>query len=206
MAERSPPSPPSSLDRPHVHCAADERERPAAIGFDAAQLLPSRSGGSCTDSRRHPLGLVAQRSLSGVFPTGSCDASSPRRATFRTTPLILGAGCGRPLTLWTLPHCCSRGGHRAEPVTVGGVEAIATGARFDGSDGLRFAFTRRERDGGSMRTVVIGCCSRWAPLPHHIPDELGPTRERAGAIRTNYDLPFRNGSESVPPELARGSR
>src|SRR5258706_609371 len=83
-------------------------------------------------------------------------------------------------------------------------EAIAT--RCGGSTastGLRFAFTRRERDGGSMRTVVIGLLLTVGALVGAITfaaslDRLVSQPARYG---TNYDLQFGNGSESVSPKL-----
>jgi hypothetical protein len=166
----------------HVRLPADERERLAAIGFDDAQLLSESLGRAAVPILAGSLlGIGGATLLSGVFPTGFVRRIEPNVGLrFETTVLILGAvGLIGALALWSLAtllltRWAARQARRPSAV----IEAIATrcGAST-ASTGLRFAFTRRERDGGSMRTVVIGLLLTVGALVGAI------TGERASAVR-----------------------
>ena len=195
----------------HVRLSPDERERLAAIGFDDGQLLSESMGRAAVPILAGTLlGIGGATLASGIFPMGFVRRVEPDVGLrFETTVLILGAvAVLGALMLWTLgalllARWASRRARRPSAV----IEAIAT--RCGGSTastGLRFAFTRRERDGGSMRTVVIGLLLTVGALVGAITfaaslDRLVSEPARYG---TNYDLQFGNGSESVPTEL-RGS-
>ena len=156
------------------------------------------------------LGIAGATLLSGVFPTGFVRRIEPDVGLrFETTVLFLGAVVlVAALALWTLTalllaRWASRRARRPSAV----IEAIAKrcGASTV-STGLRFAFTRREQDGGSMRTVVIGLLLTVGALVGAITfaaslDRLVSEPARYG---TNYDLQFGNGAESVSPKLREG--
>lgn len=195
----------------HVRLSPDERERLAAIGFDDAQLLSESMGRAAVPILTGTLlGIGGATLASGIFPMGFVRRVEPDVGLrFETTVLILGVvALLGALMLWTLAalllaRWASRRARRPSAV----IEAIASrSGASTASTGLRFAFTRRERDGGSMRTVVIGLLLTVGALVGAVTfaaslDRLVSEPARFG---NNYDLQFGNGSESVSTELRKG--
>ena len=193
-----------------VRLAPTERSRLSALGLTNNQLIGESLGRAAVPVL---LGTVAgiglAASVSGVFPTGFVRRMEPTPgARFEARVVLLGAALfviavlvGITVALLVRPR--SDTARRPLPI----IDRIAERApSLSASTGFRFAFTRSERDAGSVRAAAIGLLVVVMLLVGSV--TFGSSLRRVVSDRArygeNYDLLFGSGATTVSDELRAG--
>lgn len=190
-----------------VRLSAEEAPRLEAIGFSRSQILGEQVGRAAVPILAGTvLGIVVATGLSGAFPNGFVRRIEPDPGVrFDVTVLGLGgAALLVALLVWTVAALAL-----ARPVApaagpspvVESVAARSGGAAF--STGLRFAFTRSQRDRGSIRGTVTGMLVAAAVLVGAVVfgSSLGRLLTDGARFGYNFDVGFGSGGDAVPDEV-----
>ncbi|HEX7275752.1 MAG TPA: ABC transporter permease, partial [Acidimicrobiales bacterium] len=190
-----------------IRLTADEGPCLEAIGFRRAQLRAERLGraavpivtGTC-------LGAALATGLSPLFPTGFVRRIEPDPGV-RIDVAVMALGAAMllvALLAWVLAALllarpAQRGGR---PSTL--VESVASRFRSASlSTGFRFAFTRGQRDRGSVRGSVTGMVVTAALLMGAVVfgSSLGRLVSDGSRFGNNFTLIYGSGGERVPDEV-----
>lgn len=189
-----------------VRLSADEAPRLAAIGFSRNQLLAEQLGHAAVPILVGTvLGAVIATGLSPAFPSGFVRRIEPHPG-FRVDATLLavcGAGLLMALLAWivaTLAVASPVAPARRPPPLVESIAARSGSAAF--STGLRFAFTRSQRDRGSIRATVTGMLLTAAVLVGAIVfgSSLGRLVTDGARFGNNFDVAFGSGGDAIPDE------
>jgi len=190
-----------------VRLSAGEAPRLTAVGFSKCQLLAEQVGRAGVPILAGTvLGAAVATGLSSAFPSGFVRRLEPHPG-IRFDPTVLalcGAGLLVALLVWILAALVV-----ARPVAPAGrpsplVDAVAArsgSAPF--STGFRFAFTRSQRDRGSVRAAVAGMMMTAAVLVGAVVfgSSLGRLVTDGARFGNNFDALFGSGGEAVPDEV-----
>jgi hypothetical protein len=190
-----------------VRLSPAEQSRLSAVGFTDRQIFAESIGRAAVPIVAGAVAAVVLATVaSGIFPTGFVRRLEPDPGVrFETAVLILGAvGLLAALLVWSAVAFGSRRSRSAafHPSTV--IDNIATKSpSATAATGVRFAFTRGERDVGSVRTSVAGLLLTVVGVVGALTfasslDRLVSDRARFGY---GYDIGFGSGQTSVSADL-----
>lgn len=190
----------------NVRLSLVEQSRLSALGFSDGQLMAEAAGREAV-----PIvgGVVVGVGLaavaSGIFPTGFVRRLEPRPG-LRVEAVVLAAGGLAVLValmLWTLTALLvTRSSVRAR-LPSPAVEAIACrSGSAPGAVGVRFAFTRRPQERGSVRASVVGVALIVAGVVAAITFALSLDRLVTEPVRwgNSMDLAFGSGAQEFPAD------
>jgi hypothetical protein len=189
-----------------VRLSDDEAPRLQAIGFSKSELLAEQVGRAAIPILAGTvLGVAVATGLSSVFPTGFVRRIEPHPGVRFDAPLLLlwGAGLLGALLVWIVGALAvARPVARAAPSPL--VESVAARSGNGAfSTGFRFAFTRTQRDRGSIRGAVTGMLATTALLVGALVfgSSLGRLVTDGGRFGYNFDVGFGSGGDAVPDEV-----
>lgn len=193
-----------------VRFSDDEVARLKAIGFSGRQLLADAVGRATLPILvGTALGAAAAAYLSPFFPTGFVRRIEPHPG-LRVAPTVL-ASCAAILLVallaWTVLALIlarpARGGQRPSALVESVASRCVTPAM---ATGFRFAFTRSQRDRGSVRTAVAGMLIVSAILVGAVVfgSSLGRLVTDGNRFGNNFDLVYGTGGDVVPDEIRAG--
>ena len=193
-----------------VRLSDDEGARLKAIGFSRRQLLADAVGRATLPILvGTALGAAAAAYLSPFFPTGFVRRIEPHPG-LRVAPTVL-ASCAAILLVallaWTVLALIlarpARGGQRPSALVESVASRCVTPAM---ATGFRFAFTRSQRDRGSVRTAVAGMLIVSAILVGAVVfgSSLGRLVTDGNRFGNNFDLVYGTGGDVVPDEIRAG--
>jgi len=190
-----------------VRLSAEEGPRLKALGLNTAQVLgESIARAAVPVVAGTVIGVAVATSLSPAFPTGFVRRLEPHPG-WQLDTTVLGAGAAAVvvlLILWTVAALLVDSGPRGQQRPSPLVDWVAVRCRSGAAaTGVRFAFTRSRRDGGSVRATVVGLLATVALLFGTVVFTSSLARLVTDGRRfgQTYDLFVGSGGDVVPEDL-----
>ncbi|MCU1360594.1 MAG: hypothetical protein JWN99_1883 [Ilumatobacteraceae bacterium] len=189
-----------------VRLSAVDRQRLSALGFTDTQIVAESVGRAALPIVIGSLlGAALAIAPSGLFPTGFVKVLEPDPGVDADIALLLdGAALFIvALTAWTVVALwlTARSARAALPSPT--VDAIAVRApSATAAMGLRFAFSRRSNDRGSVKGAMMGLILTVGALVGALTFGISLNRlvDQPARYGVNYDITTDDGSEVLPPE------